>query len=133
VLVVLLVAWEPVTLSVYASGVVDRVIERGALATLVLLARVVVAAVGIAAGLALWNDRPRSVAFARLAVILSAAATLLAAVTRALPTGAPPGVAGPLLALTLAWDAAWIAYLTWWLRRPLGPGDSRTSPWALGP
>jgi hypothetical protein len=116
VLMIVLVAWEPLTFSVYASGVVDRVVERGALSVAVLLARVVVTAVGIAAGLSIYNDRPWAVAFARVAVALSALATILAAATRALPTSAPPGLAGPLLAATLAWDAAWIVYLTRILR-----------------
>jgi hypothetical protein len=109
----LLIAWEPITFAVYASGVVDRVVERGALAAAVLLARVIVTSIGIAAGLAIWNDRPWAVAFARLAIVLAAAATLLVAVTHALPTNVAPGVAWAVLVVTLAWDAGWVAYLTW--------------------
>ncbi len=112
VLMAVLVAWEPVTFALYASSVVDRVADRGVLAVAVLLGRVIVTAVGIAAGLAIWNDRPWAVSFARVAVALSAAATLVAALTGALPTSTPPGVRIPLLAATLAWDAAWIVYLT---------------------
>jgi hypothetical protein len=110
---VLLVAWEPVTFALYAASVVDRLAERGPLAVAVLVARVVVTAIGIAAGLAIWNDRPWAIPFARLAIGLSAAATVLAALTHALPTSVTPGLRTPLLAATLAWDAAWLAYLTW--------------------
>src|SRR4051812_21399588 len=107
-----LVAWEPVSFALYASSVVDRVADRGVLAVAVLLGRVVVTAVGIASGLAIWNDRPWAVSFARVAVALSAAATLVAALTGALPTSTPPGLKAPLLVATLAWDAGWIVYLT---------------------
>jgi hypothetical protein len=112
VLMAVLVAWEPVTFALYASSVVDRIAERGAVAIAVLLGRVIVTAVGIAAGLAIWNNRTWAVPFARVAVVLSAAATLVVALTHALPTSTPPGLRTPLLLATLAWDAAWIVYLT---------------------
>ena len=91
VVMLLLIAWEPITLALYASSVVDRIVERGALAVSVLLVRVIVTSIGIAAGLAIWNDRPWAVQFARLAIALSAGATLLTALTRALPTSVAPG------------------------------------------
>lgn len=116
-LMLLLIGWAPVTLALYASGVVDRAVERGALAMAVLLARVVVTAIGVAAGLAIYNDRPWSLSFARLAVMLSAGATILTAVTRALPNNVPPGLDGPLLAARLTVDGAWILYVTLQIRR----------------
>jgi len=108
----LLVAWEPLTFALYAASVVDRIVDRGPLAVAVLLARVIVTAIGIAAGLAIWNDRPWAIRFARLAFALSAAASILGAVTHALPSSIAPGLAGPALVATLAWDAGWIGYLT---------------------
>jgi hypothetical protein len=117
VLMLLLVGWEPLTFALYASGVVERVAARGALAIGVLLVRVVVTAVGVAAGLAIYNGRPWALGFARVAIVLSAGATILAAVTRALPNNVPPGLHGPLLLAQLALDAVWIVYLTVLLRR----------------
>lgn len=116
VVMLLLIAWEPITLALYASSVVDRIVERGALAVSVLLVRVIVTSIGIAAGLAIWNDRPWAVQFARLAIALSAGATLLTALTRALPTSVVPGLRAPLVVATLVWDGAWIVYLTGRLR-----------------
>jgi len=118
VLMAVLIAEEPFTFALYASSVVDRVAERGALAVAVLLARVLVTAVGIAAGLAIWNGRPWAVAFARIAVALSAAATVVSAATGALPMSTPPGLRTPYLVATLAWDAGWILYLSRVLRAP---------------
>jgi len=118
VLMAVLIAEEPLTFALYASSVVNRVAERGALAVAVLIARVFVTAVGIAAGLAIWNDRPWAVSFARIAVALSAAATIVTAITGALPISTPPGLRTPYLVATLVWDAAWIAYLTWAWRSP---------------
>jgi len=116
VLMIVLIAWEPLTFALYASSVVDRVAERGVLAVTVLLARVLVTAVGIAAGLAIWNRRPWAPSFARIAVALSAAATIVTAATGALPMSTPPGLKTPYLVATLAWDAGWILYLTRVLR-----------------
>jgi len=118
VLMAVLIAEEPLTFALYASSVVDRVAERGALAVAVLLARVLVTAVGIAAGLAIWNGRPWAVAFARIAVALSAAATIVSAATGALPMSTPPGLRTPYLVATLVWDAGWILYLSRALRAP---------------
>jgi hypothetical protein len=116
-LTLVLVVWEPATFALYASGIVGRVVDRGGWAVALLLMRVVVTAVGVAAGLALWNRRPWGVRFARVAMVLSAAATIANAVTGALPSNAPPGLAGPTLAVTLIWDAAWVIYLSQVLRR----------------
>jgi hypothetical protein len=115
---IVLVVEEPVTFALYASSIIDRVADRGGLAVAVLLARLLVTAVGIAAGLAIWNGRPWAVAFARIAVALSAAATIVTAATGALPMSTPPGLRTPYLVATLVWDAAWIGYLTWVLRVP---------------
>jgi len=52
------------------------------------------------------------VRFARLAIALSAGVTMLTALTQALPPSAPPGLATPMLLAALAWDGAWILYLT---------------------
>jgi hypothetical protein len=117
VLMLLLIGWEPATFALYAAGAVERVMDRGALSVAVLLARVVVTAIGVAAGLSIYNDRPWALAFARLAVVLSAGATMLAALTRALPNNAPPGLYGPVVAIQLAVDAGWVIYLTWAMRK----------------
>lgn len=111
--VVLFAGWEPLALALYASSVVDRLGDRGAVAAAVLAFRVLVVGIGIAAGLVVWQERPGALSFARVAVVLSACATLVDAALHALPTSRPPGMAGPLVIAVLAYDAAWIGYLTY--------------------
>jgi hypothetical protein len=111
-LAVLLVAWEPASFALYASSLLFRLVERGPLAVAALAAHLVVTGVGLAAGLALWSDRPGATTLARLALVLSASLTLGTFATSAFPPAAPPGLAGPLTALMLAYDAAWFVYLS---------------------
>jgi len=58
VLAVLLAAVEPLAWALRASAIVDRVADRGWPAVSLLAARLVVTSIGVAAGLALWRDRP---------------------------------------------------------------------------
>jgi hypothetical protein len=108
----LLVAWEPLAFAFYGSSIVDRLIERGWLAIVLLVLKLGVVGLGIAAGRALWSSRPGAVRFARLAIGLSAVTTVLIAISGAWPPRAP-GTVLPLTALVLAYDAAWILYLSW--------------------
>jgi hypothetical protein len=110
-LAVLLVVWEPVSFALYASSVVARLPQRGTYAILWLAARIVVVGIGIAAGLALWNDRPGAIVLARLAVAASAAAVIVGWMTSALPDNRPPGAALPVTLALIAYNAAWLVYL----------------------
>ncbi len=110
-LVVLLVVWEPISFALYASSVVARLPQRGTYAILWLAARIIVVGIGIAAGLALLNDRPSAVVLARIAVGASAAAIVIGWVTSALPDNRPPGAALPVTLALIAYNAAWLVYL----------------------
>jgi hypothetical protein len=107
----LLVVWEPISFALYASSVVSRLPHRGAFAIAWLVVRIVLVGIGIAAGLALWNDRPGAVVLARVAVALSAAAVAIGWATAALPDNRPPGLALPVTLALLAYNAAWLVYL----------------------
>jgi hypothetical protein len=111
VLSLLLVVWEPVTFGLYASSVVARVPQRGVGAVAWLAARLVIVGIGIAAGLALWNQRPGAVVLARVAVGLSTAAVIVGWMTEALPNNLPPGLSTPVMLALVAYNAAWLTYL----------------------
>jgi hypothetical protein len=111
VLAVLLLTWEPLTFAVYASSLLTRLVDRGALALALLAARVLVTALGVAAGLALWHERPGAVPLARLALAGAAVVAILTATTTAFPQDRPPGTEGPVLAATLVYYGAWLLYL----------------------
>lgn len=114
VLAVVLVLWEPLTLALAASTLLRRITEHGVPAYLVLVVKVFVAGVGIAAGMALWQERPGAMVLARWALALSLVTTVFSRLTHFWPATLPPGVAGPALAASIAWTGGW---LVWSLRR----------------
>jgi len=116
VLAILLIAWEPTAFAFYASSLVDRLIDRGLVAVVLLVLKLAVVGMGIAAGRALWSMRPGAIRFAQIALGLSALTTVLIAISGAWPPRAP-GTVLPLTALVLAYDALWILYLIWCGRR----------------
>jgi len=111
VLCVGLLVWQPVSLALGAAGTLGALAVRGAPAGLALAARLVVAAVGIAAGLALVDRRAGAVTLARSALVLSAAMDLWIYATPYLPNNRTPGDTPLYVAASLAYHAAWLAYL----------------------
>lgn len=117
-LALLFILAEPLGVAFYAASVLQSVIDRGAWAVLLLAARLAITAIGVGAGLALWNHRPGALSFARVAVALTAIGVLVTFLAPAFPRNRPPGTTGPLLAALLVYYGAWFAYLTWRLGRP---------------
>jgi hypothetical protein len=111
VLCVLLLVWQPISLGLVASGLLDRLFIRGVPLALVLGARMVVTAFGIAAGLALLARRPAAVAMAKASLIASAATDMFVYTTRYVPTNRLPGDTPIVVAASLAYYAIWLAYL----------------------
>jgi hypothetical protein len=109
---------EPLGLAFFASSSLTRIIDRGSSAVLLLVARLSITAVGIGAGLALWHRRPGAVAFARIAVALTAGGVVLTFLSPVFPHNRPPGTTAPLLMAVLIYYTAWFAYLTWMRTRP---------------
>ena len=110
-LVLLLLVWQPVSLALLASGVVDAVAIRGVSLALVLLLRILVTAVGIAAGIALWSERPYAVAMAKTSLVLSAAVDLFVYATPYFPNNRMPGDTPFYVAGSLAYSGVWLLYL----------------------
>jgi hypothetical protein len=110
-LCVLLVAWQPLSLAFVASRMLDALPVRGPVLAIVLVARVLVASVGIAAGLALLGRRPGALRLARTSLVLSAATDTFIYTTPYFPSNRVPGDSAFFVAGSLAYSAMWLAYL----------------------
>jgi len=111
VLCLLLLVWQPVSLGLVASSVVDAVAVRGVSLALVLLLRLAVTALGIAAGLALAGERPYAVAMAKWSLAASAAVDVFVYLTPYFPNNRMPGDTPFYVAGSLAYSGGWLMYL----------------------
>ena len=106
-----LILWQPVSLGLVGSSALNSLSVRGLPLALVLLGRIAVAAVGVAAGLALWRRRPGAVTLARASLLLSAAADVFVYSTPYFPNNRPPGDSTVILAASMLWYGIWLMYL----------------------
>ena len=111
VLCVLLLVWQPFSLSLTTAGRLENLSLRGPGFAAVLVARLFAAALGIAAGLSLLQRKPGAVTIARASLIVSAAVDIFVYATPWYPNNRPPGDATLILVGSLAYYAAWLAYL----------------------
>jgi hypothetical protein len=111
VLCLLLIVWQPLSLGLAASAVLDDLAIRGLPLALVILLRIVVAAFGIAAGLALMNRRPAAVAMAKASLVASAATDTFVYLTPFYPSNRMPGDTPLYVAAAFAYCVIWIVYL----------------------
>ena len=112
VLCVLLLAWQPVSLSLTIASRLDNLSLRGPAFAAVLAARFLAAALGIAAGLSLLQRRPRAVPLAQASLVFSAAVDVLVYAAPWYPNNRPPGDAALILIGSLMYDALWLVYLS---------------------
>ena len=110
-LALLLLLGHPINLAVGASTAIDALPLRGASLALVLVARLLVASVGVGAGIALMGRRPGAVTFARWALVLSAAMDAFVYTTPFYPSNRMPGVTPIVTTASIAYHALWLAYL----------------------
>jgi hypothetical protein len=106
-----LVVWQPLAVGLAASGALSSLSVRGLPLALMIVGRLAVAAFGVAAGLALWRERPAAVAMAKASLVLSAAADIFVYATPYFPNNRPPGDSELILAGSLAWYGGWLMYL----------------------
>lgn len=105
-----LIVIEPASLALTASSRLASLSDSGWPSLLFLVVRLGVTGLGLAAGVALWQGRAGALALARVALALALAAVLVASFTSLWPNRPPPGLAGPVLALQVAWYGGWLAW-----------------------
>lgn len=108
----LLLVWQPINLALTMSGLVDDLSNRGAGLGVILLARLLAAGLGIAAGLALCQLKPGALGLAKASLVVSALVDIIVYATPYSPVNRPPGDATIILIASLANDAVWFVYLT---------------------
>ena len=107
----LLIVFHPLSLAVTASGVLNALSVRGAPVAIVLVVRVLVVALGVAAGLALQNRRAGAVTLTKVALVMSAATDVLVYTTPYFPNNRAPGDTTLLVIAAVAYYTAWLMYL----------------------
>jgi hypothetical protein len=106
-----LLVYQPLVLAVEASTALVALPIRGVSLGLVLSARLVVTAFGIAAGLALIGRRPAALALAKASLVLAAAMDQFVYATSFMPNNRLPGTTPWYAAASLVFYGGWLAYL----------------------
>jgi hypothetical protein len=107
----LLIVFHPLSLAVTASGALNGLSVRGAPVAIILGLRLLVVALGVAAGLALQGRRPGAVVLTKVALVLSAATDVFVYTTPYFPNNRPPGDTTLVVIASLGYHALWLAYL----------------------
>jgi hypothetical protein len=106
-----LIVGQPILFGFTASSALGAVAIRGLPLGLLIVARLIVTAFGLAAGLSLSGGRSAAVTMAAIALSTSAAADLFTLTTSIWPSNRAPGDTPLYVAATLTFHAAWIIYL----------------------
>jgi hypothetical protein len=106
-----LVVGQPLVLTVTVTGALGALSIRGLPLAALIGARVLVAALGLAAGIALTRLRPGAVTLAAAALFLAAVTDVVTLTTSIWPNNRPPGDTPRYVAATLVYHAGWLAYL----------------------
>jgi hypothetical protein len=107
----LLIVGHPLSLAVTASAALGSIAVRGPAVAIILLVRLLVVAVGIAAGRALQGMRPAAVSLAKTALLLSAATDVFVYTTPYFPNNRLPGDTPLYVVASLAYHGIWLLYL----------------------
>ena len=111
VLCALLLAWQPISLGLAASSVLEELPVRGLPLALVLALRLAVTALGIGAGIALLARRAGAVLLAKTATAASAATDLFVYSTAYYPSNRLPGDTPWYIAASLVYHGMLLGYL----------------------
>ena len=107
----LLIVFHPLSLAVTASGALNALSVRGAPVAIILVLRLLVVALGVAAGLALQGRRSGAVILTKVALVISAATDVFVYTTPYFPSNRAPGDTTLLVVASVAYHTAWLMYL----------------------
>ena len=107
----LLLVWHPLSLGLAASSVLNALPLRGTPLALVLMLRLAVTALGVAAGLALAAQRAGAVTFAKTAILVSAATDVFVYSTPFYPNNRLPGDTIWYVAVSMVYHGMLLGYL----------------------
>ena len=111
VLCAVLLIWQPLNLGLTMAGLVDELARRGPGLAVILLARLLAAGLGIAAGLSLLQLKPGAATIAKASLVYSAIVDVVVYATPYSPNNRPPGDATIILVASLVYYGIWFAYL----------------------
>jgi hypothetical protein len=111
VLVRMLMVWHPILYGVASSTAFNAISVRGASVAVVLVARLLVVAGGVAAGMSLRSQHAAAVRLAIASLALSAAMDVFIYTTPFYPSNRLPGETPLYAGASVAYYAAWIVYL----------------------
>jgi hypothetical protein len=107
----MLILWHPIIYGLASASAINAIAVRGPSVAFVLVARLLVVAYGIAAGMALQSKRSGAVRLAVTSLSLSAAMDVFVYTTPYFPSNRMPGETPLYVAGSVAYYGAWIAYL----------------------
>lgn len=110
-LCLLLIVWQPLSLALVASNALDMVSVRGWSLGVVLIVRIVVASVSVAAGSALLGQRNGAITLTKISLTLSAATDVFVVSTPYFPSNRMPGDTPFYIAASLLYYSGWMIYL----------------------
>lgn len=108
----LLLVWQPLSLGLTMAGLVDELTLRGPGLAMILLARLLAAGLGIAAGLSLFQMTPGAVTIAKASLVYSALVDVIVYATPYSPSNRPPGDATIILVVSILYYGVWFGYLS---------------------
>jgi hypothetical protein len=111
-LCLLLMVWQPINVGLTASRSLNSIWRGGLPVTAVLILKLLVTGLGVAAGLALLNRRPGAVFLAKIVLVVSAATDLFVYLTPYFPSNRAPGETPIFVAVSLTYYTVWLLYLS---------------------
>jgi hypothetical protein len=106
-----LLLWQPLRMAMNASIEIQSLPLRGWPLAVGLGLRLIVTAVGVAAGISLFTRKPGAVSLAKCALVLSAALDALVYFSPIFPNNRMPGQTPVFVAASVLYHGFWIAYL----------------------
>jgi hypothetical protein len=111
VLCIVLALANPASLAIVAASRVGSGVPPSTLTLALLVIRLVVTSVGVAAGMALWHKRPGAIQLAKASLILSALEATGRLSTRVGLSETPPGLRLPTALAVIVFNGCWYLYL----------------------